>query len=145
MRNICYRCYLTFSTKNNIFDWYCVTCIFSSCTQAPPHLLLVLKPPSVIEKNSFRRLSHFFHVTPESLFDDEREPLFCKRGKSDIFFAKKFVMSLFRAIFAFGNGREVATLGLVFLVMPSSCLRRAFVVPSLPEAEKGRREVWSKS
>ena len=35
-------------------------------------------------------------------------------------------MSLFRAIFAFGNGREVATLGLVFLVMPSSCLRRAF-------------------
>ena len=35
-------------------------------------------------------------------------------------------MSLIRAIFAFGNGLEVATLGLVYLVMPSSCLRRAF-------------------
>ena len=35
-------------------------------------------------------------------------------------------MSLFRAIFAFGNGLEVATLGLVFLVVPPSCLRRAF-------------------
>ena len=45
-------------------------------------------------------------------------------------------MSLFRAIFAFGNGLEVATLGLVFLVVPPSCLRRAFVVPSLPEAEE---------
>ena len=35
-------------------------------------------------------------------------------------------------IFAFENGREVATLGFVF----TRCLRSAFALPSLPEAKK---------
>ena len=45
-------------------------------------------------------------------------------------------MSLFRAIFAFENGREVATLGFVF----PECLRSAFALPSLPEAKKRGRK-----
>ena len=36
-------------------------------------------------------------------------------------------MSLFRAIFAFGNGREVANLGFVF----TECLHSAFALGSL--------------
>ena len=46
-------------------------------------------------------------LTEESLFCHQREPLFFKRRKSDIFCSKKFAMSLIRAIFAFGNGREM--------------------------------------
>ncbi|MBR3724569.1 MAG: hypothetical protein IKN11_04160 [Bacteroidales bacterium] len=45
-------------------------------------------------------------------------------------------MSLFRAIFAFGNGREVANLEPVF----SECLRYAFALASLPEAKKRGRQ-----
>ena len=45
-------------------------------------------------------------------------------------------MSLIRAIFAFGNGREVANLGFVF----SECLRSAFALGSLLEAKKGGRQ-----
>ena len=45
-------------------------------------------------------------------------------------------MSLIRAIFAFGNGREVANLGFVF----SECLRYAFALGSLLEAKKGGRQ-----
>ena len=41
------------------------------------------------------------YVTKESLF-------LKKEGVSDIFLRKKFVMSLFRIIFAFENGREAA-------------------------------------
>ena len=44
-------------------------------------------------------------------------------------------MSLFRTIFAFENGREVANLGFVF----TECLRSAFALPSLPEAKKRGR------
>ena len=62
----------------------------------------------------FRQLSHSSLVTKESLFYYRREPLFYKSGKSDFFCSRKFAMSLFRAIFAFGNGREVANLGFVF-------------------------------
>ena len=81
-----------------------------------------------LEKHSFLRLNVSFHATHENLF-------FAKEGVNDIFCEKKFVMSLFRTIFAFGNGREVANLGFVF----SECLRHAFALSSLPEAEKGRR------
>ena len=83
-----------------------------------------------------------FLVTQEGLFCHQREPLFGKSGKNDIFCSKKFAMSLFRAIFAFGNGREMANLVLVF----PKCLRSAFALPSLPEAraegkkEEGKRE-----
>ena len=45
-------------------------------------------------------------------------------------------MSLFRAIFAFGNGREVANLEPVF----SECLRYAFALASLSEAKKRGRQ-----
>ncbi|MBR6990871.1 MAG: hypothetical protein IKH97_01460, partial [Bacteroidales bacterium] len=51
-------------------------------------------------------------MTQESLFCHQREPLFFKSGKSDIFRSKKFAMSLFRAIFAFGNGREIVLNGI---------------------------------
>ena len=49
---------------------------------------------------------HISFLTQESLFCHQREPLFFKRRKSDIFYSKKFAMSLIRTIFAFGNGRE---------------------------------------
>ena len=71
---------------------------------------------------------------------NQREPLLHKRGKSDDFLQKKFAMSLFCTIFAFGNGREVATLGFVF----PECLRSASTLPSLPEAKKGRRQAQGK-
>ena len=46
-------------------------------------------------------------------------------------------MSLFRAIFAFGNGQEVDAHMFIF----TPCLRSAFALPSLPEAKKrGRQE-----
>ena len=93
------------------------------------------KPPTTfrftvngLEKHSFLRPNVSFHATHESLF-------FAKEGVSGIFCEKKFVMSLFRTIFAFGNGRKAASRGLVF----PECLRHAFALPSLPEAEKGRR------
>ena len=44
-------------------------------------------------------------------------------------------MSLFRTIFAFENGREMANLGFVF----TECLRSAFALASLPEAKKRGR------
>ena len=44
------------------------------------------------------------HVTKESLF-------FLKEGVSGTFLRKKFVMSLFRIIFAFRNGQETASHG----------------------------------
>ena len=70
---------------------------------------------------------HIPFLTQESLFRHQREPLFFKRRKSDIFYSKKFAMSLIRAIFAFENGREVANLGFVFAV----CLHSASTLPSL--------------
>ena len=74
------------------------------------------------------------HVMKESLFWE-------KRGKSDIFYRKKFVMSLIRIIFAFENEREVASFGFVF----SECLRYAFALASLLRLEtrciqKGRKQ-----
>ena len=48
---------------------------------------------------------------------------------------EKFAMSLFRTIFAYENGREVATLGFVF----TECLRYGFALPSHPEAKNGGR------
>ena len=66
-------------------------------------------------------------LAQESLFCHQREPLFFKSGKSDIFRSKKFAMSLFRAIFAFGNGREMANFVLDF----PECLRSAFALGSL--------------
>ena len=67
-------------------------------------------------------------VTKESLF-------FRKEVKVTIFLRKKYIMSLFRTIFAFGNGREAGTLGFVF----PGCLRYAFALASLPEAKKDTR------
>ena len=49
-------------------------------------------------------------------------------------------MSLFRAIFAFENGREVANL---ILVIPE-CLRSAFALASLSEAKKSTRKCGSR-
>ena len=76
----------------------------------------------------------FFRCTIFTLPISQREPhlppkraSFFKSGKSDFFCSKKFAMSLIRAIFAFANGREVATLGFVFTV----CLHSAFALPSL--------------
>ena len=68
-----------------------------------------------------------FSSTEPSLPFNQREPLFFKSGKSDIFCSKKFVMSLFRIIFAFENGREMANLGFVF----TECLHSAFALGSL--------------
>ena len=45
-------------------------------------------------------------------------------------------MSLFRTIFAFGNGREMPNLVLVF----PECLRSASTLASLPEAKKNTRQ-----
>ena len=44
-------------------------------------------------------------------------------------------------IFAFENGREVASLGPVF----TECLRSAFALASLPEAKKGGRQAQGKN
>ena len=44
-------------------------------------------------------------------------------------------MSLFRTIFAFENGREVATLRFVF----TECLRHDFALTPHPEAKGGRK------
>ena len=92
-------------------------------------------------KNAFPLPSpHIPFLTQESLFCHQREPLFFKRRKSDIFCSKKFAMSLIRTIFAFENGREVANLGFVFTV----CLHSAFALPSLPEAKKNTRQCGSR-
>ena len=45
-------------------------------------------------------------------------------------------MSLFRTIFAFENGREMANLGFVF----TECLRSAFALPSLWLRSRRRRK-----
>ena len=90
------------------------------------------KKPLVISSFSFRFFRRLVKKTCSSstepyLLCDQREPLFYKRGKSDFFCSKKFVMSLFRTIFAFGNGREVPNFVLVF----PECLRSAFALPPL--------------
>ena len=66
----------------------------------------------------------------------KREPLLSESAKSDFFFVKKFIVSLFRTIFAFGNGQEADSLG---FVLPK-CLRSAFALPSLAEAKKRGRQ-----
>ncbi len=51
-------------------------------------------------------------------------------------------MSLFRIIFASGNGRALASLGFVIL----ECLRSAFALPSLPKMEeKGSQKGMKKT
>ena len=95
----------------------------------------------VSQKNAFLLPSpHIPFLTQESLFCHQREPLFFKSGKSDIFCSKKFSMSLIRAIFAFGNGREMANPVLVF----PECLRSAFALASLSEAKKSTRKCGSR-
>ena len=59
----------------------------------------------------------------------KREPLLSESAKSDFFFVKKFIVSLFRTIFAFGNGQEAATLG---FVLPK-CLRSVFAQEAKPQ------------
>ena len=82
----------------------------------------------ISQKNAFLLPSpHTPFLTQESLFCHQREPLFFKSGKSDIFCSKKFAMSLIRTIFAFENGRGMANLGFVF----TECLHSAFALPSL--------------
>ena len=60
-------------------------------------------------------------------------------------------MSLIRAIFAFGNGREVANLGFVFteclhsaFALGSLWVRSASTLASLPEAKKSTRQCGSR-
>ena len=125
--NWCCRCYLTFNVKKNVLGWYCATCILSSCAQEPP----LANSPQLAHGNwenpLFVTRGTSLPATKESLFCHWREPLFYKSGKNDFFCSKKFVMSLFRAIFALGNGREVPNFVLVF----PECLRSAFALPSL--------------
>ena len=113
--------------QKNVLGWYCATCILSSCAQEPP----LANSPQLAHGNRenplFVTRGTSLCATKESLFCHWREPLFYKSGKSDIFCSKKFVMSLFRAIFALGNGREVPNLVLVF----PECLRSAFALPPL--------------
>ena len=79
----------------------------------------------ISQKNAFRLPSpHIPFLTQESLFCHQREPLFFKSGKSDIFCSKKFAMSLIRAIFAFGNGTREWPI-------PFSSSQSAFALPSL--------------
>ena len=87
--------------------------------------LFMLNSPA--RKTFFVAQFSYTPLTKESLFCYQREPLFFKSGKSDIFCSKKFVMSLFRTIFAFENGREVANLAFVF----TECLHSAFALGSL--------------
>ena len=92
----------------------------------------------ISQKNAFLLPSpHIHFLTQESLFCHQREPLFFKSGKSDFFCSKKFAMSLIRAIFAFGNGREMANLVLVFLCA-------TFALASLLEAKKSTRQCGSR-
>ena len=113
--------------------------------------IIVFFPPLTAIETVFRDTSTYNPCDKESLFCHQREPLFYKSGKSDIFLRKKFVMSLFRAIFAFGNGREVANLVLVFpeclhsaFALGSLCLRSASTLASLPEAKKNTRQCGSR-
>jgi hypothetical protein len=71
---------------------------------------------------------HIPFLTQESLFCHQREPLFFKSGKSDIFCSKKFAMSLIRAIFAFGNWRESGQFRSRLPRVPSLCLRSGFAL-----------------
>ena len=74
-----------------------------------------------------KRFSPYFAVMKESLF-------FLKKGVNGIFYQKKFVMSLFRIIFASGNGRALASLGFVI----PECLRSAFALGLLPKMDARR-------
>ena len=89
--------------------------------------IMVFFPPLTAIETVFHDSPTYALCDEESLFCHQREPLFYKSGKSDIFLRKKFVMSLFRIIFVFGNGREVANLVLVF----PECLHSAFALGSL--------------
>ena len=89
--------------------------------------IIVFFPPLTAIETVFHDSPTYALCDEESLFCHQREPLFYKSGKSDFFCSKKFAMSLFRAIFAFGNGREVANLGFVF----TECLYSAFALGSL--------------
>ena len=66
----------------------------------------------------------------EPLLSPKRASFLQKR----VFCMEKFAMSLFRIIFAVGNGREAASSGFVF----PECLRCAFALASLPEANTRR-------
>ncbi len=57
------------------------------------------------------------------------------------FLRKKFVMSLFRIIFAIENGQEEASLG---FALGSLCLRSGFALPSLLKVEEKRIQNGSK-
>ena len=117
------------------------------------------------QKNAFLLPSlHIPFLTQESLFCHQREPLFFKSGKSDIFCSKKFAMSLIRAIFAFGNGtrewpipfsssQSALSFDDVALArqskQASSALtlrngRSAFALASLSEAKKSTRKCGSR-
>jgi hypothetical protein len=85
--------------------------------------LLLCRAHQAEKRFSAAQPSHSF-LTQESLFCYQREPLFFKSGKSDIFCSKKFSMSLFRAIFAFGNGTREWPI-------PFSSSQSAFALPSL--------------
>ena len=88
---------------------------------------IVFFPPLTAIETVFHDSPTYALCDKESLFCHQREPLFYKSGKSDIFCSKKFAMSLFRTIFAFENDREMANLGFVF----PECLHSAFALPSL--------------
>ena len=88
----------------------------------------------ISQKNAFLLPSpHIPFLTQESLFCHQREPLFFKSGKSDIFCSKKFAMSLIRAIFAFGNGTREWPI-------PFSSSQSAFALPSLWLRSRRRRK-----
>ena len=112
---------------------------------------MVFFPPLTAIETVFQDSPSYTLCDEESLFCHQREPLFYKSGKSDIFLRKKFVMSLFRIIFVFGNGREVANLVLVFpeclhsaFALPSLWVRSASTLASLPEAKKNTRQCGSR-
>ena len=109
--------------------------------------IIVFFPPLTAIETVFHDSPTYALCNKESLFCHQREPLFYKSGKSDIFLRKKFVMSLFRTIFVFGNGREVANLGFVFtecfhsaFALGSLCLRSGFALPSLWVRFRRRRK-----
>ena len=113
--------------------------------------IIVFFPPLTAIETVFHDSPSYALCDEESLFCHQREPLFYKRGKSDIFLRKKFVMSLFRIIFAFENGREMANLGFVFteclhsgFALPSLWVRSASTLASLPEAKKSTRQCGSR-
>ena len=62
--------------------------------------------PNLIYPIGLLPLKDYFYYYRFGVPSNQREPLFFKRRKSDIFYSKKYAMSLIRTIFAFGNGRE---------------------------------------